>query len=224
VALPGIVSSEEFSFLMHEDLLGYLLGALEPHEMDRVRRALEDDPQLQAELERWREMMRPLEEGFSDPAVSDPAERAQDEGAAGSLNEPWEREDWEREDWERTEEEETPAESTSRPPDDLISRTMAAIPDGPPPGSEAAAGETSLSESGLSPVPMQPEARGWSGWDLMLSGLAAMALFGIVLPGILRGRFIARNIACQDNLRDAGVALTYFALQNPQQQLPQLAS
>jgi anti-sigma-K factor RskA len=70
VALPGIVSSEEFSFLMHEDLLGYLLGALEPHEMDRVRRALEDDPQLQAELERWREMMRPLEEGFSDPAVS----------------------------------------------------------------------------------------------------------------------------------------------------------
>jgi prepilin-type processing-associated H-X9-DG protein len=71
---------------------------------------------------------------------------------------------------------------------------------------------------------MQPEARGWSGWDLMLSGLAAMALFGIVLPGILRGRFIARNIACQDNLRDAGVALTYFALQNPQQQLPQLAS
>lgn len=54
---------------MREDLLGYLLGALEPEEMQRVGRAVRDNPALAAELDRLQAALRPLEqaEEFADP-------------------------------------------------------------------------------------------------------------------------------------------------------------
>lgn len=55
---------------MHEDLLGYLLGALEPHEMRRVAQRLQDDPEARRQLEQIERSLRPLEEGFEPP--SDP--------------------------------------------------------------------------------------------------------------------------------------------------------
>ncbi len=45
---------------MREDLIGYLLGALEPHEMEQVEAALRDDPELRTELENLRAAMLPL--------------------------------------------------------------------------------------------------------------------------------------------------------------------
>ena len=57
---------------MHEDLLGYLLGALEPDEMKRVAEWLRDNPEGQAELERLERSLRPLEENFE--AVEPPSE------------------------------------------------------------------------------------------------------------------------------------------------------
>lgn len=47
---------------MHEDLLGYLLGALEPHEMRRVDRWLRDDPDARGQLDEIRRMLEPLDE------------------------------------------------------------------------------------------------------------------------------------------------------------------
>ena len=47
---------------MHEDLLGYLLGALEPHEMRRIAQLLRDDPAARDELARIEESLRPLED------------------------------------------------------------------------------------------------------------------------------------------------------------------
>lgn len=57
---------------MHEDLLGYLLGALEPDEQRRVEEALARDPRLRQELERLRQCVAPLEElrGGPDAAPS----------------------------------------------------------------------------------------------------------------------------------------------------------
>jgi len=46
---------------MHEDLLGYLLGALSGDEQRRVEDALVSDPRLRDELERLRESLEPLE-------------------------------------------------------------------------------------------------------------------------------------------------------------------
>lgn len=49
---------------MHEDLLGYLLGALEPHEMRRVAELLRDDPEARQQLAEIERSLKPLEEGF----------------------------------------------------------------------------------------------------------------------------------------------------------------
>ncbi len=47
---------------MHEDLLGYLLGALEPHEMRRVDRWLRDDPDARRQLAEIERLLRPLQD------------------------------------------------------------------------------------------------------------------------------------------------------------------
>lgn len=56
---------------MHEDLLGYLLGALEPHEMDRVAQWLRESPKARRELEQIERALRPLEEHYQ-PSESPP--------------------------------------------------------------------------------------------------------------------------------------------------------
>lgn len=62
---------------MHEDLLGYLLGALEPDEMQRVSAWLRDNPEAQAELAEIERSLKPLEDGFEvvDPPSQDLLER-----------------------------------------------------------------------------------------------------------------------------------------------------
>ena len=52
---------------MHEDLIGYLLGALEPHEMRRVAQWLEDDPEARKQLDEIERSLRPLEEFYEPP-------------------------------------------------------------------------------------------------------------------------------------------------------------
>lgn len=47
---------------MHEDLLGYLLGALEPHEMRRIDQWLREDADARRQLEDVRRMLEPLDE------------------------------------------------------------------------------------------------------------------------------------------------------------------
>lgn len=188
---------------MHQDLLGYLLGALEPHEMDQVRQALRDNPELQQELEQIKALLRPLDEATD----RDAAFLAEDgEAEQEDLGESFE------------------------PPRDLISRTMAAIPEAPVPGTPTPQRPVELEQAGelsgrvMVPASDQSEKRPWSWWDMVFSGLAATALFGIVLPGVLQGRFEARKIACQNNLRETGIALTNYALDDPQHQLPRLAA
>jgi len=54
---------------MREDLLGYLLSALEPHEMRRVEESLRDDPLLEFELEQLRKSIAPVDEAIADLLV-----------------------------------------------------------------------------------------------------------------------------------------------------------
>ena len=58
---------------MHEDLLGYLLGALQPHEMRRVAELLRTDPAARAELEKLKKSLEPLEENYH-PVEPPPAD------------------------------------------------------------------------------------------------------------------------------------------------------
>ncbi len=65
---------------MHEDLLGYLLGALEPHEMNRVAELLRHDPEARAELAKIEESLKPLEDSYEAPV------RPSDDLVARTLN------------------------------------------------------------------------------------------------------------------------------------------
>jgi hypothetical protein len=53
--------------VMHEDLIGYLLGALEPHEMRRVAQWLQEDPDARRQLEEIERSLKPLEESYEPP-------------------------------------------------------------------------------------------------------------------------------------------------------------
>lgn len=48
--------------MMHEDLLGYLLGALDPDEMQRVTQWLRDDPDARAQLAKIEQSLKPLQQ------------------------------------------------------------------------------------------------------------------------------------------------------------------
>ncbi|TWU59085.1 hypothetical protein Poly51_18710 [Rubripirellula tenax] len=54
---------------MHEDLLGYLLGALEPHEMRRIGQWLKEDPDARRQLAEVQRLLEPLENA---PSVESP--------------------------------------------------------------------------------------------------------------------------------------------------------
>ena len=160
---------------MHEDLLGYLLGALEPHEMRRVAELLRNDPEARAELEQIERTLQPLEETY---------------------------------------------EPVEPPRADLVARTIAALP--PLPEHEQPASSAPQLVPMLSGV--EPTSNtGFSWMDWVSGSIAAAVLLGLLLPALAQGRFEARKIACQDQLRQFGTALTRFVMRNRQQRLPEVS-
>lgn len=177
---------------MREDLLGYLLGALEPDEMQRVSEALKSDPELRRQLDELSAALRPLDE----------------------------------------------AHDLYDAPSDLLSRTLDAIPLGLPPDSaDAIDSPAEIPEKAGSPVgrpwrrvrlPMGQGVLGsgpvhWSWLDSLVTTAAAVILAGIVFPGVLKQRAIARTEACQSQLREAGVGLIQYSNFLGHGRFPQLA-
>ncbi|TWU56109.1 anti-sigma factor family protein [Rubripirellula reticaptiva] len=171
---------------MHEDLLGYLLGALEPHEMRRVDQWLRDDPEARRQLADVERLLKPLEE----------------------------------------------APPVELPPPDLIARTMASLPSLPPVDSTGRSDRSgSSSPADAAPVLVSMQAnldssdhRGWTWLDWVASASAAAVLLALLLPSIAEGRFEARKVACQDQLRQLGTAITHFVTRNEQSRLPAVSS
>lgn len=170
---------------MREDLLGYLLSALQPHEMRRVDQRLQDDPQLREELAQVQQMLRTL-----DRAVG--------------------------------------AEEVVEVPPHLVSRTLANIPPRPPAACHLRAPEVAFAPGRDAAVTLrpalEPPPRGRRSWsDLVVMSTAAVAMVALLLPLAARLRSEARSVACQDNLRQLGVALGQFAMRESESHLPALA-
>ncbi len=169
---------------MHEDVLGYLLGALEPHEMRRVAEMLRTDPLARAELERIEKALQPLEDSY---------------------------------------------EPVEPPPADLVARTLAALP--PLPGKEQPAASEPLESEPIASstlAPMNsgvepPSEAGLSWMDWVSGSIAAAVLLSLLLPALAQGRFESRKIACHDQLRRLGTALTRFVTQNQRERLPEVS-
>jgi len=179
---------------MHEDLIGYLLGALEPHEMRRVAQWLEEDPEARRELEAIERSLRPLEESYE------------------------------------------PAEP---PPQDLVAKTLAALPPMPSPeGSRQdpsplqSGDESQLAASGshelvglpkLGPSIDNIRGRGYGWTDWLGAAAAAVVMLTVIIPALAAGRLEARKTACQDHLRQFGTAITQYVSRSPQERMPAVA-
>ncbi len=178
---------------MREDLLGYLLGALEPDEMRRVEQMLRDNPELCQELAELERLIAPLSDA-ADPIEPTPAGLVQ-----------------------RTMANLPPMGSSvdNSPPEadfDQDGRELARNGSGP---------LGPLPTLRMSIEPSSKPTRRWADWAA--GSLAAAVLLALLLPTLAEGRFAARRDACQDQLRRFGTAITQFVTINQQQRLPPVA-
>ncbi|MEM6981228.1 MAG: hypothetical protein AAF539_16340, partial [Planctomycetota bacterium] len=170
---------------MHDDLIGYLLGALEQHEMRAVGRRVQCDPEAAAELERLRQLLQ----------IPRPIDRDSSGGDSwGTLDE--------------------------TPSADLVSRTLAKLPsrrgavDRQPP-------ETRELLPSLTPASRSASERDRGSWRDWFATVTAVGLLAaIVVPSLVEGRFEARRRACENHLRELGVAMTQFVNRNAEARLP----
>jgi len=75
----------------------------------------------------------------------------------------------------------------------------------------------------MAPANEGRRSRNASWADILVAGFASAAVLAFVIPGIARGRYEARRIACQDHLRQLGTAITEYVMLNRSESLPQIA-
>lgn len=180
---------------MHEDLIGYLLGALEPEEMQRVTEALRQDPKLRAELERLRLTLKPLDE------IDDIFEPPGDLLGRTMANLP------------------PLGETADKVPVGQESDADAFGSAGP-----NFAGPTPANSDRQRnyAAPVDASDVHWRLADILGMCAAVAVLAGLVLPSILRQRAAARVVACQTQLRDAGTALVEYLMRSDDGRFPAL--
>ncbi|WP_168563653.1 hypothetical protein [Crateriforma spongiae] len=183
---------------MSEDLLGYLLGALDPDEMDRVERMLQSDPELRDELRRIEASLRPLEDGFDavEPPPIDLVARTLDALPPMGAADPH-------------------AESVDSPLAENLFADAANTGLGDEAGSSNKAGTVRLS-----PTEERIASGGWRWQDWFAASMSAAVVLALILPAVANGRFEARKVACQNQLRSLGMAITQFVSRQEQNRLP----
>lgn len=170
---------------MREDLLGYLLSALEPHEMRRIDQRLEEDPLLREELAEVQRMLDQVDHNAGD---NDLVEL----------------------------------------PSGLVARTLQCIDEAVSGRDEVPNQRFSLFSpkspvSLLRPEPVLPGKSSWRWGDVLVGSFAVGILLALTFPVLARYRGEARKIACQDNLRQLGVAIGDFVTGRTDSRLPQVA-
>ncbi|QDV46446.1 hypothetical protein Enr13x_63550 [Stieleria neptunia] len=119
-------------------------------------------------------------------------------------------------------------EAVEAPSDDLLARTLAAIPDGIPPIEDTPVEDTPADPPvTLTDVDLSGEAgAGGNRWNIMdsIGGLLSVAtLLALLLPTIAAGRFEARKVACEDRLRRNWTALMQYVYRSEHGRLPEVA-
>ncbi|MBL8891966.1 MAG: hypothetical protein JNL67_18465 [Planctomycetaceae bacterium] len=169
-----------------EDLLGYLLGALEAEEHRRVDRAVSECPEVQYELSRLREQLAPLARLEEVESLS---------GASGS---------------------DFPS-GLARRACEFVAREVRVVEQGGRPSATGPEVEAAGSPRAARSVAMSAVSGDFSGraaWqlqDFIVVAAVVMLAAGVLSPAILASRNQMRLAACQDNLRQVGMALFNYA-------------
>ena len=194
-----------------EDLLGYVLGALDATEQRKLQQQIDENPELEEELLRIKSSLLPLDEldgGGPRPGLA----RRTCEAVAS---------------YDKVKDELNDQASTDEVPydrassfDSVIATAIASADVTSESGSTNDLTESGPSDSAENKKVMLPvrdrflSPSTWTMTDL-LAGVAMMAvLAGILFPTISYTRFNSRVIACQENLREVGVALLKYSDMN----------
>ncbi len=186
---------------MREDLLGYLLSALEPHEMRRIDQRLQEDPLLREELANVQRMLNDFDQTVGE---NDLVELPPDLIS-------------------RTLDNIDTDDCVESDGSEFVNAFDAAT------GQTATAGGSRSLFSGDSAiVGMRPErllpTKNRQAWaDMLVSFLAAAAILALAFPVVARYRGEARKMTCQNNLRQLGLAIGDFVLGRTDSRLPQIA-
>lgn len=197
-----------------DDLLGYLLGALESEEHRRVDRAVSESPEVHTELLRLRERIQPLARLEEIRALEEERDNDFPAGLARRACEFVARESRE-------------GVSTATPhaselaPSELAPKEFAPTESTGAQVKSASVVGSAQSVAGptnhvvMSPVLAELSRRGsWQVQDFLVLSAVALLAVGILAPAILASRNQARLAACQDNLRRVGMALFNYAEAN----------
>lgn len=154
---------------MQENLLGYLLGALDGPDHEKIRLQLENDPQLRAELSELESKLIPLEE-----------ERWQHEPPAGL------------------------AAATCKM---VAQHSAQATPRNAKPYRTQGMSRSDMSE-------WNPRKHGWDMVDAVVAAGIFIAAAMLFFPAIANSRQQSRQLACQNNLRQASMGLQLYGANN----------
>ncbi len=188
-----------------EDLIGYLLHALDADDHRAVEAAVAADPAAAARLARARAALAPLA-ADRDPPAPRPAlaartlARVAQYAVANKIA----------------------VVDPPPPPDPPVSPGRPTLPDIPVPAARVPAGPRPPLDSDdyleLPPAPRHdaPDTGGGRWWafgraDLVVSAAIAVVAFGLVVSGIGRARYSSGVAACQDNLRALHAGLVGFS-------------
>lgn len=193
---------------MQEELLGYVLGALDATEERNIRQKIESDPSLQEEVNKLQASILPLDH-LDNPSGSRP-------GLARRTCE-----------WVATATKNPDTIEAHYVPDHLAELAHSAQSTAHFPAAENAAQELAVQattvvadesdEEADDKVTLSPSRfqllhpHTWSVSDA-LAGIAIVAVIGgLLFPALSYQRYNSRKLACQDNLRSVGQALLQYS-------------
>lgn len=179
-----------------QDLLGYLLGALEPHEQAAVERALESDPELRIRMSELADTLAPIDDlGDSAPIPTGLARRTCEWIANHSARRPKPVE-------KRLQEAVAAKRSVPEDAEGAVGQRML--------DRSMCEGDSTRSRVSLSRVTDFIYANPLSAREMTVTAAACLVLGMLFFPAVANSRHQARISACQNNLRKVGIGLTEY--------------
>lgn len=191
---------------LREDLLGYLLGALEPEDHRRVDRALSENEQLRDELTALRQQMVPL--AHLDELARKEATQPAEAFPAGLARRTCE--------WvARQSRSEQPSRSERASHAAPLATLESSLDED---GRVTVAARATLDRRTTEGRRMTDVSRqrkfgvgAWTLADYVVASTVAILVMGMIAPALLASRNQSRLLACQNNLRRVGTGLYNYA-------------
>ena len=205
-----------------EDLLGYLLGALDAREQEQVQQLVDQHPQLEARLLAMKAALAPLEQ-VNEPVGPPPglARRCcqfvavsarEASGSFGDSNPELSESDARavtgRPTWQPAEAAWQPTDTAWQPAEASTESAFATTSPRPAKSSRLARRFFSSAPAGEAHAHSE---WGWSVMDVVCSCAAALLVGALLIPALSAARFSSRSVACQNNLRSVYNSLTQYA-------------